>query len=121
MSESLGLGKLITTPQKRDAVHVAVVPVIADEPLAPGQRACVFPVKRADGEYAYHAREGGVEAVGIIDPFLRERVVMAGQECWLWLDPGSITSLRHDWTHPAFVTNPALAEYLAKKGAAREQ
>lgn len=38
MSESLGLGKIITTPQQRDAIHVAVAPVVANSELKPGQR-----------------------------------------------------------------------------------
>lgn len=36
-----------------------------------------------------------------MDPYLR-RDVAFGEQCWLFLYPGSITSLRHEWTHPAF-------------------
>ena len=106
MSEALGLGQIITTEQHRDAVHVAVAPVMAGVDLEPGQHVGLF----ADG-----TAKPTKPHIGIVDPFLAERVA-AGQRFWLWLYPGSITSLRHDWTHPAFVTNPALAAHLAKKG-----
>lgn len=94
MSEQLGLGKLITTPQQRDAIHIAVAPVVAGEVLNAGDR--VF----FDDGKALGCMSGN-ESVGVVDPFLRS-TVHAGQTFWLFLNPGSITSLRHDWTHPEF-------------------
>lgn len=96
MSESLGLGKIITTKQHRDAIHIAVAPVTAGERLHPGERVgfndpCTTLVLAVpDGD-----------AIGIVDPFLKD-AVEKGQEFWMYLFPGSITSLRHEWTHPAF-------------------
>ncbi len=37
--------------------------------------------------------------LGIVDPFL-ELPVQRGQKFWIFLLPNTITSLRHDWTHP---------------------
>jgi len=91
MSEALGLGKIITTPQNRDAVHIAVVPVVAGQNFHPGHR-----VQIIDGE-AYPAVPG--DAIGVVDPYLKE-TVRKGETFWLFLNPGSITSLRHEWTHP---------------------
>lgn len=94
--EQLHLGQIITTPQERDAIHIAVVPVTAAHMMAPGQRVGLDDAGMANARFDY---------VGVIDPFLRVNVE-AGQQCWLYLEPGSITSLRHDWTHPAFPAVP---------------
>jgi len=88
MSESLGLGKIITTPQQRDAIHIAVAPVVAGMRLDPGQHV------GADG------RTDSV-AVGIVDPFLT-RTVSSGQTFWLFLYPETVTGMRHHWKHPDF-------------------
>ncbi len=82
------LGQLITDDQQRDAIHIAVVPVTASERLSPGEHIDV------NG-----SSEG--ELIGIVDPFLCKRV-RAGQKFFMLLYPGTITSLRHEWTHPAF-------------------
>lgn len=90
--DTLRLGHIITGEQHRDAVHVAVAPVIASERLAPGQHIGFI------GEVV-----GVVKSpIGIVDPFL-VGPVFRGDRFWLFLYPGSITSLRHDWAHPAFV------------------
>lgn len=93
MSESLGLGKIITTEQHRDAVHVAVAPVVAaQDGLVPGRHIGII-----SGDTA-----GVVDnPIGIVDPFLACSP-KKGERFWMYLYPGSITSLRHDWTHPAF-------------------
>lgn len=92
MSEALGLGKIITTSQHRDSVHIAVCPVVAAETLFPGQH-----VGLTGGDHA----TGKGPSVGIVDPFLTTRV-KPGERFWLYLYPGSVTSLRHVWEHPAF-------------------
>lgn len=91
-ANKLGLGKIITTEQHRDAVHIAVAPVEAKTRFRPG-----YPVSLDQDGKAYL----GTDPVGIVDPFLQD-AVQPGQRFWLFLFPGSITSLRHEWTHPAF-------------------
>lgn len=86
----IGVGKIIDVPRGRDAIHVAVIPVVAFMGLEPGYKIGI----RADG------KAGLVdEPIGIVDPFLSERV-RKGQTFYMFMFPGSITSLRHDWTHP---------------------
>lgn len=90
--EDLGLGKLITEPRGRDAVHVAVAPMIARERLRPGQHVGLDLMKRAQSAGPF---------VGIVDPFLTVDVE-EGQQFWLLLYPGTISYVRHVWSHPAF-------------------
>lgn len=81
------LGNIIDEREKRDAIHLAVCPVVAQEKLFPGQD--VGP----DGTTA--------NPVGIVDPFLKTPV-FPGQRFWLVIYPRQISSLRHVWSHPAF-------------------
>jgi len=89
----LKLGQIITGPAARDAVHVAVAPVKAGELLIPGTR-----ISLANGIAVQDFED---KAIGIVDPFL-QRSVQVGETFWLFLFPGTITALRHEWTHPAF-------------------
>lgn len=91
MSE-LKLGHLLDEGAGRDAIHVAIAPVIAGQDLRRAE-----PVALRDGRaYPEH-----VNPIGVIDPFLPGGVE-TGERCWLFLKPGTITSLRHVWTHPLF-------------------
>lgn len=86
------LGEFIDDPRaQRDAVHIAVMPCIAGESLEPGEHVGV-----SDGAAVSDAKH-----VGIVDPFLGEGVTR-GQRFWLFMYPNTITSLRHEWTHPSF-------------------
>jgi hypothetical protein len=96
MSEDLNLGKIITSEQPRDAIHIAVAPMTAAERLSPGQHVAVI------GNEAWGSSG---ETVGVVDPYLKA-AVKKGQRFWLFLYPGSIRSLRHEWTHPAFGAAP---------------
>lgn len=90
--KDIKIGSLIHEEVERDAIHVAIAPVAAGELLAPGAR-----VKLSSGVAIKDAKD----AIGIVDPFLNNWV-KTGEKFWLFLYPGTITSLRHDWTHPAF-------------------
>src|SRR5258708_39528575 len=86
------LGQLIDGDAQRDAVHIAIAPAIATERLLPGQRITV--VKG----YAYPKI---YDAIGIVDPFLR-KPVERGMKFYVCVNPGTITSIHHNWTHPVF-------------------
>ncbi len=103
------LGKLIEDDdRRRDAVHIAVVPVTASENLWPGEHVGFV----EPGNIELVAVVGGT--IGIVDPLLTS-LVLKGQRFYMWIYPNTVTSLRHVWTHPAFdaaaaAKNKAFAE-----------
>lgn len=84
------LGTIIGPNEKRDAIHLAVIPVMAKTTVYAGQHV---------------DREGNPttpkNSVGIVDPFITE-AVYPGATFWLIIKPRMITSLRHVWVHPDF-------------------
>ena len=98
------LGTIIDATQKRDAIHLAVEPVVAGQTLAPGQD-----VGLIEGR-AYIVKPE--HQLGIVDPFLKEPV-KKDQRFWLVVYPRQIHSLRHVWTHPSFADAPELADLKA--------
>ena len=103
----LPLGQLITSSQQRDAIHIAVAPVVAGERLSPGDHVALA---TNDKETVYLSPV----SIGVVDPFLKTRV-MPGERFWLFLYPQTITSLRHDWSHPAFEPAPSTAKEISEK------
>lgn len=101
------LGTLISAKEKRDAIHLAVLPAQAGQRLEPGNR-----IFMRDGKaYRAYESEGSIDT-GIVDPFLRMTHVNEGQWFWFILKPRSIASLRHVWTHPAFPDPAEEPKYL---------
>lgn len=88
------LGTIIDDRQKRDAIHLAVIPAVAAEWLRPGQHVKLMPDGTA--QRVAHPKDG----TGIVDPFLLQDVEV-GQRFWFVIYPRVITSLRHVWSHPA--------------------
>lgn len=91
-STPLPLGKLAGEDAGRDAIHIAVAPVVASEVLSPGAHIGID----SDGLASPQAKH-----IGIVDPYLT-RAVKAGERFYLCLYPNTIQSLRHHWVHPAF-------------------
>ena len=83
------LGMVIDDLQKRDAIHLAVEPVVAARKLHPGQ----------DVGLVNGMADISDKPIGIVDPFLKGPVAK-GDRFWLVVYPRQITSLRHVWTHP---------------------
>lgn len=110
MNDKIPVGKLAEASAGRDAIHVAIAPVTAPDYLDPGQHVDAL---------GHHGP--GRTLVGIVDPFLTERV-KPGERFYVFLYPNTVTSLRHVWTHPAFLVRPPAAgpEAMARaiKGAA---
>lgn len=91
------LGTILTGTHYRDAIHIAIAPVIAQERLFPGQR--IGFVKDTDTTLVH--RKLGKRAIGIVDPFLTDSV-NPGDQFYMFLLPNTVTGLRHEWTHPSF-------------------
>lgn len=90
------LGKPPGPDDRRDAIHVAIAPVVAAYLIIPGQRVGRMP----DGTFGSTG-----ETIGVADPF-RSDLIKQGERFWLLLDPGTVTGLRHCWSHPAFTPQP---------------
>lgn len=106
MSEQAKLGNFPGKIDGRDAVHIAIVPMVTGEPLKPGSW-----VALRDGKLVSSER---LPAIGIVDPFFEPHFVQdhfdgcipEGCTVWLLLTPGSTTGLRHVWEHPFFQKVP---------------
>lgn len=88
--ETLGT-KPIPEDSGRDAIHLAVEPVIAGTTIFPGQDIGLENGLAGPSE----------NPLGIADPFMT-CPVKKGERFWLVVYPRQITSLRHVWSHPAF-------------------
>ena len=99
------LGLIHWKKEARDAIHLAVEPVVAAYRLRPGQRiGIVNGVAYAEGtEIADPDQPFGnvVPYHGIVDPFLTHGPA-AGESFWFVMKPREVRSLRHVWEHPDF-------------------
>jgi len=93
------IGQLAPADAQRDAIHVAIAPVIAAERLPHGS--AVAWATGQEGTAVINVPWDHPNKLGIVDPF-RTGFVNAGERFWLFLMPNTVTSLRHEWTHPAF-------------------
>jgi hypothetical protein len=97
------LGTLPRPGAGRDAVHVAVFPAFASHALSPGD-----PI-RLTGRMSHRLTESSYEVVysppdradAIVDPFLPDPLP-PGTTFYGCFKPGTVTGLRHVYTHEAF-------------------
>src|ERR1044072_711705 len=82
------LGTLIGPNEKRDAIHLAVIPAIAGQSLAVGADVYI-----KDGK-AWHFQWGKEpeEFIGIVYPFLKGEIIDPCSYFWLIIYPRKITS-----------------------------
>lgn len=97
------IGKLIDDVNaQRDAVHVAIIPLIAGEELRIGSK---IKLKFGSTDIALDASYNAEDAIGIVDPFLdseKAYYIEKGQRFYGFLFPGTVTGMRHHWQHPKF-------------------
>lgn len=99
------LGELCGEDARRDAVHIAVVPLVVSEPLDPGDHFWL----NVDGNAAKSTGRRERQTIGVVDPYF-DGVVLKGDRFWGFLYPNTITNLRHVWEHPAFKAKPPQAK-----------
>lgn len=81
----------------RDAVHVPIIPVIADTNLYPGEYLTL--IKETDGSFrAKHWDQKTSRHLAVVDPFLFEGA-RSGELFYAWLRPESTQKLWHEWTN----------------------
>jgi hypothetical protein len=100
--DTLKLGLIIEAGREafRDAAHIAVAPIKSGASrLSAGDHVKLA----ADGRAITTA---GEDTIGIVDPYLHT-IVHENDTFWLFLYPGTITNLRHSWSHPAFAEEVA--------------
>jgi len=88
------LGQIIEDEQTRDAIHIAIAPVMAIAKLYPGQDVGFIKGR----PYTVGISEN---PIGIVDPFLKGPV-FEDQSFWMFLYPNTIADMRYHWSHPAF-------------------
>lgn len=104
------IGKIIPegVAVDRDAIHVAIIPVILQdkrdyESTRPGDR-----LKLVAGTKNTVRKVVSYDDVGhgIVDPFLvlpdGRYGLKNGDRFYMWLNPNSVTGMRHHWQHPLF-------------------
>jgi len=84
---------------QRDAIHIAIAPVVAYEYLLPGS-----PINFAEAGNCELVKLDQENPIGVVSPWIKDGV-KRGDRFYMLLNPNSITSLRHDWSHPAFFAN----------------
>lgn len=97
------LGMIHFKPEKRDAIHLAVEPVVAASDLFIGERIGIVNGKayRTGTKLYTNGVESYVPYHGIVDPFL-PKPVREGESFWFVMAPRMVQSLRHVWEHPDF-------------------
>ena len=108
MMQPTELGTVPTEKDSRDAIHVAVLPVIAKGNLHPGQFIEVYTKDKK--HYARVAVQSQNSTHGICDPF-RTGVIYDGVFFWAIMLPGTITDMRHHWTHACIEEEQDIVEH----------
>lgn len=124
MPDQNPLGTIPTENAVRDAVHIAIVPLIAGEKLYTnekfrlGQGSETVAFKVTDSVYRSDELPDGQRftSIGIVDPWyvtpeeFREQYhywhfVPQGHRFYGILNPNSVTGMTHHWEHPSFIGN----------------
>ncbi len=97
MSDTTNIGLIHNKDLPKDAIHIAIAQVRAGEKLKAGDS-----IGFKEGEQIVYK---DTNAIGIVDPFIEGEVA---KDCmfYIFLYPNTVTSLVHQWEHPAFNRTP---------------
>lgn len=88
------LGSPPPSMAKRDMIHIGVMPVQCDSVCYPGEHVTISPAP-TNPRTVFSSL--GEEFDGVIDPFLGDHAIDAGQEVWMLVNPNRIQDVRHDF------------------------
>ena len=88
------IGTILAGPEPRDAVHIAMMSAVASEEIRPGDGVAIVPYS---GGLICECHKAAEACIGVADPFI-VRHVREGQRCWVFLRPGTVAGMRHEWT-----------------------
>lgn len=100
------VGKLIAGDAQRDAIHVAIAPVVAGQTLRAAMHVYLKNGVALTHGYGLSRQD---DTVGIVDPFIGKEDLESGDKFYLFLYPDTVNSIRHDWVHPA-IPSPKFVE-----------
>ena len=100
------IGKVLDASAQRDAIHIAVAPMIAARSMPPGSRVGLNERGEADSL--------STPEIGIVDPFLMSSV-RRGDRFFLFLLPNTATGLRHVYTHPVLDSQQSIDKAASEK------
>lgn len=106
------LGHIPVDGSGRDAVHIAVVPMIVRERIALGQHIDVMP------RVVLYAAGISADCIGIVDPFVAA-LAFDGDRICMFLWPYTITGLAYHSTHPTLADTAQSADPGRQRSAAR--
>lgn len=89
INKKKSLGKNPDGIGDKDAIHVAIVSVVANKAIQPGERIRLNPAGQAEPVV-----DGGF---GIADPFIGQ--ICRGDMFWAIVDPDSVERVSHTWEH----------------------
>lgn len=102
------IGQLLKGHEQKDAIHMAIIPIIASESIDPGSKVALV-VETTDQVKNAAGLGYNIKPIGIVDPFL-DKPLKKGDRCWLFLYPGTVTGMRHHFRHPAFPDSESAEE-----------
>lgn len=111
MSDKELLGSSPSLLDPKDAVHVAITPVVImyDDPK-PGDK--VDLQLMIDGTIHAHKPAVVYDFMAVLDPYIA--YIYKRSTCYAMMRPGSIKTLRHEWTHPKLNTSKDKDEAVAR-------